>query len=393
MFGTDNEKKKKNHGIYFDNAAHMPLSYDHINAISDVYKNNFFTNPSSNHAPGRVAKKLLEKCRTAVADIFQTHRHDIIFTSGATESNNLIISSVAYELYCKNKHQTKNQFVMSISAAEHSSVYESAYYYCKRYNLDLVEIKLNSDGLLCLDDLKNKLNSYNIGFLAFFHVNHETAIINQIKKICQELKNYDLHIHVDGAQAFAKVDVSFIKDCAVNSYVFSAHKIAAVSGCGGVYVKNNIKNPMMMGGRQELNMRSGSENLFGIISLAIRCEQILSDKNWLRSANVCYNHLLHELKKLDFVTIFGSDKYRLNTQLCFYIHNQKVSDLMSIMDEHKIAIGFGSACKTDFNAPSKVLTAMGVDDEIAANSLRVSFGTFNTIDQINRFLDVIKYKV
>ena len=384
--------------IYFDHAAHMLVSKQHLESITEIYHQAKPGNPSSSHSYGRSAKKLIENYRQQIRSVFGKSRSNamVIFTSGATEGNNLIVSSNFHRIYLLNRSKASENrsstqaYSVAITAGEHSSHYNSCVYYAQKYNLSLNIINLTKDGIIDLDHLNDLVKKHNIGYLGLFHVNHETAIINPIEKISQLVKNQsNSYIHVDGAQSFAKIDCSSVGQGLIDSYVFSGHKIGALSGCGGLYVKDKIAHPMFFGGSQERSNRAGSENLLGIISLGERIKEIKGETLWLDNAHRCYRYLCRNLEDNDKVVIHGNTNYSLQTQMCFCLKDRTIGYIQPIFDRFNISVGYGSACRSSFSSPSLVLKSMGIDDFYARNSIRVSFGADNTIDEVECFLKIL----
>lgn len=365
--------------IFLDNASTTRI-YDEALEEYNKYSKDCYYNPSSLYGAGSDIAMDINKTRAEMLKMLGASSFDkIYFTSGATEANNMAINGVL----------RKNMGKLLFSYAEHPSVFNVAKeLQSKGYDVEFV--KLTKDGIVDEEDFKSKI--VGASFVSIMHVCNETGAINDIKKLVRIAKreNKNIIFHSDGVQALGKIPVN-ISDLGVDMYTMSAHKIHGPKGVGALYVKDKINlKPLVFGGGQEFGLRSGTENSCGISAFKVAME--ISVKR----LNDNYNHVLH-LKNL-FINELTSDfdNYKIiSTDQCspyilsFAIPNVKAETTLHMAESEGVLISNGSACSSK-KSGNRILEAMGVPSDIIKGSVRVSFGEFNTSEEVVQAAKVIK---
>jgi cysteine desulfurase len=348
------------------------------------YFTEFFGNAASrNHSFGWVAEEAVEKARKQVADLIGANSKEIVFTSGATESNNLAIKGVA-EMYAE-----KGNHIIT-AATEHKAVLDT----CKRlekHGCRVTYLPVQQNGLIDLDMLREAITDKTI-LISIMYANNEIGVIQPVAEIGKIAKERGVLFHTDGVQAAGKVPVNVIKDN-VDLLSLSGHKLYGPKGVGALYVRR--RNPrvqltaQMDGGGHERGMRSGTLNVTGIVGLGEACRLAQEE---MSEESKRLSHLRDKLKnklmsELDEVYINGTIEHRLphNLNISFaYVEGESL--LMGIND---IAVSSGSACTSATLEPSYVLKALGAGDDLAHSSIRFGLGRFNTEEEVDYVADKV----
>jgi len=363
--------------IYLDNHATTPLDPRVLNAMLPYFSENFGNAASRNHAFGWRAEEAVEKARKQIADLIGANPREIVFTSGATESNNLAIKGVA-EMYAERGNH------IITAATEHKAVLDTT----KRLEKEgyrITYLPVRQDGLIDLDMLKEAITEKTI-LISLMYANNEIGVLQPIREAGRLAKERGILLHTDATQAVGKVPVSVIEDN-IDLMSLSAHKMYGPKGVGALYVRR--KNPrvqvtaQMDGGGHERGMRSGTLNVPGIVGFgeaAAICGKGMAEES--RRLGYLRDKLKDKLlSDLDEVYINGSMEHRLphNLNISFaYVEGESL--LMGVND---IAVSSGSACTSATLEPSYVLKALGAGDDLAHSSIRFGIGRFNTEEEID----------
>ena len=374
--------------IYMDNHATTQVDPRVVEAMLPYYTKFFGNAASRNHQFGWEAEQAVETAREQVAKLVGATAKEIIFTSGATESDNLAIKGVA-EMY-----REKGNHIIT-AATEHKAVLDT----CKRLEKNgyrVTYLPVGADGLINIDDLKRAIDDKTI-LVTIMYANNEIGVLQpvaEIGKICHEK---GVLFHTDAVQAIGKVPVNVIKDN-IDLMSITAHKLYGPKGVGALYVRR--KNPRVQitaqidGGGHERGMRSGTLNVPNIVGLGKACELAMNE---MPEESKRLAHLRDRLKKklednLDEIHINGSMEHRLPGNLNMsFVYVEGESLLMGIND---IAVSSGSACTSATLEPSYVLKALGLGDDVAHSSIRFGIGRFNTEAEVDyvadKLIDTVK---
>jgi len=371
--------------IYLDNSATTKIDSRVLEKMMP-YLTNEFGNPSSrSHCFGWVADKAVEESRHKVADVVGCDSKEIIWTSGATESNNLAIKGVA-EFY-----KDKGRHLITLTT-EHKAVLDTMRD-LERRGYEVSYLNPNQDGILDLELLKKTIRDDTI-LVSIMYVNNEIGVIQDIKSIGNLCREMGVFFHVDAAQAVGKVDFS-LNELNVDLMSFSAHKVYGPKGIGALYVRRKPRVRLMAqihGGGHERGFRSGTLATHQIVGMAesfVLAKETMSDE--LSKVQRLQKKLIDGLSELEEVYFNGSLINRVphNLNISFnYIEGESL--MMAIKD---IAVSSGSACTSASLEPSYVLRAIGRNDELAHSSIRFSIGRFNTEEEIDYTIELLKNKV
>lgn len=374
--------------IYMDYHATTPVDPRVLEAMMPYFTEQFGNAASRNHAFGWQAEEAVEKARKQIAELIGANSKEIIFTSGATESNNLALKGVA-EMYAERGNH------IITAATEHKAVLDT----CKRlekngYRVTYLPVK--QDGLVDLDQLRDAITDKTI-LISIMYANNEIGVLQPVAEIGRIAKERGVLFHTDAVQAVGKVPVHVIKDN-VDLLSLSGHKLYGPKGVGALYVRR--KNPRVQltaqidGGGHERGMRSGTLNVPGIVGLGAACaisQQDMPEES--KRLRYLRDKLLNKLtSELDEVFVNGTMESRLphNLNISFaYVEGESL--LMGIND---IAVSSGSACTSATLEPSYVLKALGAGDDLAHSSIRFGIGRFNTEEEVdyvgNRVVEVVR---
>jgi len=367
--------------IYFDNHATTQVDPRVVKAMLPYFTEKFGNAASRNHPFGWAGEEAVENARAQVASLIGATPKEIIFTSGATESDNLMIKGVA-EMYREKGNHIITQ------AIEHKAVLDT----CKRLEKEGFEVTylpVGKDGRVDPAEVRKAITPKTI-LITIMYANNEIGIINPIQEIGKIAKEHGIFFASDGVQAVGKIPVDVQKDN-IDLLAISAHKIYGPKGVGALYVRR--RNPRVQlsaiidGGGHERGMRSGTLNVPGIVGLGAACE--IAQKE-MATESVRLSKLRDRLKagleaKLDEVFVNGSVEHRLpnNLNMSFaYVEGESL--LMGIND---IAVSSGSACTSATLEPSYVLKALGVGEDLAHTSIRFGLGRFNTEEEVDYVTD------
>jgi len=374
--------------IYLDNHATTPMDPRVLEAMIPYFTDRFGNAASRNHEFGWVAEQAVDKARKQVADLIGATAKEIVFTSGATESDNLAIKGVA-EMYAERGNH------IITAATEHKAILDT----CKKlekHGYRVTYLPVMADGLIDLDMLKESITDKTI-LVSIMYANNEIGVVQPIREIGKICRERGVLFHTDAVQAVGKIPVNVDADN-IDMLSISAHKMYGPKGVGALYVRR--KNPrvqltaQMDGGGHERGMRSGTLNVPGIVGLG---EAAAISQREMAEETVRLRYLRDKLKDkieagLDEVFINGSWEHRLPHSLNMsFLYVEGESLLMGIND---IAVSSGSACTSATLEPSYVLKALGLGDDLAHSSIRFGIGRFNTEEQIDyvadRLVEVVK---
>lgn len=374
--------------IYLDNCSTTLPRSEVIESMAKSFSEDF-GNPSSLHRLGLNAEKKIKKARDVIGNFLNINREEVYFTSGGTESNNIAIQSII------NKMKNRGNHIIT-TKIEHASVLNTIRHYEKQ---GLIVTYLNVDryGMISLEEFRNSIREDTI-LVSIMHVNNEIGTIqpiSEIKNILKEKKS-DALFHVDGIQGYGKVPIN-LKDYGIDTYSFSSHKIYGPKGVGGLYINNKNKlSSIIYGGNQEKGIRSGTENLTGIIGFG-EATRIISE-NFLeerKKAQELKEYLIKGLNEniedisINTATDENSSPYILNVSF----NNVRGEVLLHYLEKEEIYVSTTSACSSKGKGKSYVLESIGLNDNQIEGTIRICFSHDTIIEDIEYTIDILKKSV
>ena len=368
--------------IYLDYQATTPVDPEFLKKMMPFFSEQFGNPHSNNHEFGRSANNAVEEARTNIANLINADTNEIIFTSGATESNNLAIKSIA-----KNYFERNCQIITA--KTEHKCVLESCHE-LEQEGFKVTYLDVDEDGIIKLSDLENLLKEKK-ALVSIMHANNEIGVLQPIKEIGELCKKYNSIFHSDIAQSIGTQKIDVI-DMNIDACSISAHKIYGPKGIGALYISNNIKNtlrPLMSGGGQEMGLRSGTLSPALCVGIGEACKDISQNREkYVQHFKELKSALLSGLitSKLEF-DINGSVEKRIPNNLNIAIRGKIAEQLFNFIPH--IALSSGSACTSGTIERSHVLSAMKLGDNRIDGSFRISVGRNTTKDEIKKLISTL----
>ena len=373
--------------IYMDSHATTPLDPRVLEAMMPYLTNHFGNAASSTHLFGEYAKDAVDIARDQVADLIGCSEEETIFTSGATESDNLAVKGIAYQYKDRGNH-------IITSTVEHHAVLDS----CKALEdsgFDVTYLPVDKYGMVHPQQVEDAITDRTV-LISLIYVNGEVGTINPITEVGEIAEKYGILFHSDATQGIGKVE-SDVDKLKVDLMSFTAHKMYGPKGIGALYVRK--KNPpiqlypLLHGGGQENNIRSGTLNVPGIVGFGAACElckqEMVEEVNRIAALR---EQLYHELsKRIDLIYLNGHPIKRVPGNLNLSFEFVESQSILSGLNE--IALSSGSACNSDSVEPSYVLRAMGVKDELALGAIRFGLGRHNTKAEVDTVVECVAAQV
>ena len=363
--------------IYLDYNATTPVHPSVLDSMIPYFSEKFANSSSRTHESGREAEKTVIKCRENLGNILQIEPQYIVFTSGATEANNLVLFGL------KKYFQETGKKKIITSEFEHKSILDPIDYLNKEEGFQIIYIKPKKNGRVSPDDFEKHLDE-STALLTLMHVNNELGTLQPIKEVARMAKKYNVLVHVDGAQGFCKTPIRLEKD--IDYYTASSHKIYGPKGIGCLFINGRKSRkhlrPIIFGGGHEGGVRSGTlpvPLIVGFDKASQICKKLYSNKNKKKFLSLL-ELAQKELKKSPSI-VFNSniDKEICNT-LSFRVKNIKSEALLLRLKN--IALSNGSACTSRDYRPSHVLKSIGLTEEECLSSIRLSIGHQTTESEI-----------
>lgn len=373
--------------IYLDNCATTKIRTEILDKIYESYKNDF-GNPSSLHRLGLKSERKIEEARGLISKALKVDNDEIYFTSGGTESNNIAIQSIVNNMRNRGNH-------IITTKIEHSSILNIMKDYEEK-GFDVDYINTDEFGNIDLNEFKNVLREDTI-LVSIIHVNNEIGSIENIKEIKDIINKSSskAHLHVDGIQSLGKIKFS-LRDLAIDSFSFSGHKIYGPKGIGGLYIRKGINmNPIIFGGNQEKGIRSGTENLQGIIALgeAVRIiyEKYEEESKYVKELKKYTIEKIEE--EINDIRINSPIEYTSPYILNISFRNTRGEVLLHYLESEDIYVSTTSACSSKGTGKSHVLESIGLNDKEIEGTIRICFSYENTKEDIDFAVKVLKDSV
>jgi cysteine desulfurase len=380
---TDDDKHS--YHIYLDTAASTPAA-DEVIAEMLPYLKERYGNPSSIHKFGRETTRAIHLARKRVAEMIgASSPREITFTSGGTEANNLALKGTA--MHIKRKMPEKNMIITS--SIEHDAVLEP----CKDLEdrgFVTMHLPVTGEGLVRPSELKSVMTD-NVALVSIMYANNEVGTIQPIKELIEIAHQAGALFHTDAVQAAGKLPLN-VQNLGVDMMSLSSHKINGPKGVGALYIKSNLKIlPIIHGGGQEWYLRSGTENVPGIVGFGKACELATKRMSQYQEHVAGLRDYVIErvLQEIPRTRLNGLRTERIPNNAHFTFFGVNGEDLIIKLDENGIAASTGSACSVKKQKQSHVLKAMGFSYEEITGSLRLSLGMHNTRDEVDRAVDIL----
>jgi cysteine desulfurase len=373
--------------IYLDHNATTPCDPRVVDAMIPYFTDHFGNAASRNHPFGWQAEEAVDYAREQVAKLIGADPKEIIFTSGATEGDNLAIKGV-FDMYA-----SKGNHIITVNT-EHKAVLDTCKH-IEKLGGEVTYLSVKPDGLINLEELEAAVKPTTV-LIAIMYANNEVGVIQPVKEISKIARKHGVLFFSDATQAVGKIPVDVNKD-GLDLAAFSAHKMYGPKGVGALYVRR--KNPrvkvtsQMDGGGHERGMRSGTLNVPGIVGFGKACELCMQDmESDNKRISVLRDKLENELSKLEESYVNGSKEHRLPHVSNISFKYVEGEGLMMGFNKD-IAVSSGSACTSASLEPSYVLKALGLGDDLAHSSLRFGLGRFTTEEQIDYTIEQVSKTV
>lgn len=379
--------------IYLDHAAATPVSEKVLNSMIPFFTENFF-NPSSAYLPAKDAREAYENAKSKIANFIGAKGNDLVITSGATEANALAFTAISCRMkrgddLRKNDRSTSVKMPkLLVLETEHASVLENA------KNYDFETIKVDKTGLIDLVDLKKKLSD-NVELVSVSLANNELGTIQPLAEISAILKETRLNrlqrgittqlfLHSDASQGLALMDIN-VSRLGVDLLTLNSAKVCGPKGVGALYVGHDVRlNPVILGGGQERGLRSGTENVAGVVGFATALEMVHGHASATRKKyTALVENLKAELKNCKVEPVYlGNKNHRLANFLPLSFPGLDAERLIFKLEDRGVYVSTGSACSASKGEPSHVLRAIGLKPEEIAGSLRLTLGALNNEENV-----------
>ena len=371
--------------IYLDNSASTQIDNNVLEYMFQIAKD-CYANPSSVHKLGQKSRRIMDESRETIAMFLKIKSRELIFTSSGSEANNLALRGVMKSQKYKGNHIISTKI-------EHSSVLKTLED-LEKEGVEVTLLDVDKYGNINLEDLTKAIKP-STRLISIIHANNEIGTIQDIKSIGKICKAKNIVFHVDAVQSFGKI-LFYPEEYNINLMSIAAHKLYGPKGIGALYISSGTKlEKIITGGYQERNRRAGTENIPAIAGFAKATElaySIIHAESQREKELRDYMETLI-LKKIPSVTINGNLNNRLSNISNLTIDNAMAESILFNLDLRGICISAGSACSSGTLNPSHVLLALGHDTKMAKSSIRVSFGKFNTKEDIDEFVKQLELVV
>lgn len=370
---------------YFDHSATTAVDKEVLEAMIPYFSENY-GNPSSVYSIGKENKEVINISRMKIATILNCKVNEIYFTSCGSESNNLILKGIAFANKNRGNHIITTQI-------EHPAILNTCKF-LEKFGFRVTYLRPNSKGIIDVRELERSITKNTI-LISVMFANNEIGTIQPIREIGEIARRYGIYFHTDSVQAIGNIRVN-VKEYNIDALSLSGHKFYGPKGMGVAYIRESVPCMRMQdGGHQERDKRAGTENVAGIVGIAKAME--LADKNLegcnRKIKNLRDFYVSEMVKRVPYIRINGDMENRLsgNANICF--NGVDGGKLLSELDNKGICASSGSACSAGLLTPSHVLLAIGVPNNLARSSLRITFGKENTMEDTQYLIDNVEETV
>ncbi|MBU0957602.1 MAG: cysteine desulfurase [Nanoarchaeota archaeon] len=366
-----------NEKIYLDNAATTKVDKEVVDEMNKFHSDKY-GNASSVHSLGQEARDAMEKARGIIAKSINAKPEEIYFTSGGTEANNWAIKGAVWKTEKKHVITTKIDHDCVLNASK----------WLEKQGIKVTYLDVDKEGFVDLEHLKKEI-SEDTAIVSVIHGNNEVGVIQDLEKIGKICRDKGVYFHTDACQSYTKTDID-VKKQNLDLVTLNAHKIHGPKGVGALYIRSGVEIDIFMhGGGHERKMRSGTENIPGIVGFGKSVE--LADKKNIKKMSEMRDRMIKKIiDKIDNVKLNGPEGYnRLCNNINLSFNNIEGEAIAEYLDGYGIQVSTGSACSSHTLEASHVLKAMGLDDLCANSSIRISLSKFNNEEEIDKVLEVL----
>ncbi len=367
--------------MYLDNSATTQVNEEVLKEMEPFFREEY-GNPSTLYSLGRSSKNALNQAREKVADAINADASEIIFTSGGSESDNLAIKGIAFKLRNKGNH-------IITSNIEHPAV-KNTLKFLEKLDFEVSYLPVDKNGIINIEDLKESIRDDTI-LITIMHGNNEIGTIQPIEEIGKIARENKIIFHTDAVQTFGKIEVD-VEKLNVDLLSLSSHKINGPKGVGALYIKKGIRlEPLIHGGGQENGIRSGTENVPGIVGFAKACEIVSQnlDSNYKKLSTIRDELIEKILSTIPESYLNGDREKRLPNVVNFRFKAIEGESLILLLDAKGYQASTGSACSSNTLEASPVLTALGLDPVDVHGSLRISLSPESDNFNVDNFVTVV----
>ena len=378
---------KEKQSYYFDYNATTPIDGDVYKEMIP-YLTDYYGNPSSSYYIGRQTKDKIERTRYEISQYFNMKPEGVYFTSSGSEADNMILKGISVANKDKGKH-------IITTKIEHSAILNTCEF-LEKQGYDITYLDVTPEGVIDIKELENAIREDTI-LISIMYVNNEIGTIEPIKEIAEIAHKHNILFHTDAVQAIGEIRIN-VEEMGIDCMSISGHKIYAPKGIGMAYIKPGIKfEPLVHGGMQEFHSRGGTENIANIVALgkAIKILDETIDTNEEKMKEL-QEYTLKKINSIlsgyDYI-LNGGFENRASNNISISFKDIDGESLLLALDLEGIYLSSGSACHSDLTEPSHVLKAIGVPEEYANGTLRISFGKYTTKKDIDFLISKIKEKI
>ena len=378
---------REKQSYYFDYNATTPIDGDVYKEMIP-YLTDYYGNPSSSYYIGRQTKDKIERIRYEISQYFNMKPEGVYFTSSGSEADNMILKGISVANKDKGKH-------IITTKIEHSAILNTCEF-LEKQGYDITYLDVTPEGVIDIKELENAIREDTI-LISIMYVNNEIGTIEPIKEIAEIAHKHNIIFHTDAVQAIGEIRIN-VEEMGIDCMSISGHKIYAPKGIGMAYIKPGIKfEPLIHGGMQEFHSRGGTENIANIVALgkAIKILDEIIDTNEEKMKEL-QEYTLKKINSIlsgyDYI-LNGGFENRASNNISISFKDIDGESLLLALDLEGIYLSSGSACHSDLTEPSHVLKAIGVPEEYANGTLRISFGKYTTKKDIDFLISKIKEKI
>lgn len=378
---------KEKQSYYFDYNATTPIDGDVYKEMIP-YLTDYYGNPSSSYYIGRKTKDKIERIRYEISQYFNMKPEGVYFTSSGSEADNMILKGISVANKDKGKH-------IITTKIEHSAILNTCEF-LEKQGYDITYLDVTPEGVIDIKELENAIREDTI-LISIMYVNNEIGTIEPIKEIAEIAHKHNIIFHTDAVQAIGEIRIN-VEEMGIDCMSISGHKIYAPKGIGLAYIRPGIKfEPLIHGGMQEFHLRGGTENIANIVALgkAIKILDETIDTNEEKIKEL-QEYTLKKINSIlsgyDYI-LNGGFENRASNNISISFKDIDGESLLLALDLEGIYLSSGSACHSDSTEPSHVLKAIGVPEEYANGTLRISFGKYTTKKDIDFLISKIKEKI